>query len=107
MPEPENQPSGCDESELRSYERVGKHYVFDFQGVRLDPYRILAVYGITHPAHQHALKKLLRAGNAHKTLRQDIDEVIGTLERWKGMLDEEEDKKDQPCGCPLCLDLDA
>lgn len=67
-----------------------KYYRFSFRGVKLDPYRIMQVYGITNPAHQHALKKLLRAGNSVKTLTQDIDEVILALNRWKEMLNEEE-----------------
>ena len=65
------------------------HYRFQFNGVKLDPYRILEVYGIHHPAHQHAIKKLLRAGKSIKDLEQDIDEVILTLNRWKEMLNEE------------------
>jgi hypothetical protein len=67
-----------------------KHYRFAFRGVKLDPYRIMQVYGIAHPAHQHAIKKLLRAGNSVKTLTQDIDEVILSLNRWKEMLNEEQ-----------------
>lgn len=63
----------------------GKHYRFMFGGVRMDPYRIFSVYGIAHPAQQHAIKKLLRAGRSVKTLDQDIDEAIDTLNRWKEM----------------------
>jgi hypothetical protein len=65
------------------------HYRFQFNGVKLDPYRILEVYGISHPAQQHAIKKLLRAGNSIKDLDRDIDEVILTLNRWKEMRSEE------------------
>jgi hypothetical protein len=36
------------------------------------------------------IKKLLRAGNSVKTLTQDIDEVILSLNRWKEMLNEEQ-----------------
>lgn len=67
-----------------------KHYRKSFNGVRLDPYRILQVYGISHPAHQHAIKKLLRAGTSIKSLRDDIDEVKMTLDRWIEMMNEEE-----------------
>jgi hypothetical protein len=66
-----------------------KHYRFSFNGIKLDPYRIMQVYGITHPAHQHAVKKLLRCGNSVKPLLQDIDEVILSLNRWKEMINEE------------------
>ena len=63
----------------------GQHDRFMFGGVRMDPYRIFSVYGIAHPAQQHAIKKLLRAGQSIKTLDQDIDEAIDTLNRWKEM----------------------
>lgn len=62
------------------------HYNYSYAGIKLDPYRILDVYQITHPAQQHAIKKLLRAGKSIKNLEQDIDEVIMTLQRWKEML---------------------
>lgn len=67
------------------------HYTLDYKNVRLDPYRILHVYGITHPAHQHAIKKLLRAGRSVKPLVQDIDEVILSLQRWKEMIKEDDE----------------
>lgn len=66
-----------------------KHYKYSFKGIKLDPYRILSVYGITCPAQQHAIKKLLRAGNSVKDLKQDIQEVIDTLKRKLEMIDEE------------------
>lgn len=62
-----------------------KHYRFTYRGVKLDPYRIFRIYRITDPAQQHAIKKLLRAGQSVKSLDQDIDEVIMTLTRWKEM----------------------
>lgn len=65
------------------------HYDYTFEGKRLDPYRILLCYGISHPAQQHAIKKLLRAGRSIKPLIQDIDEVIMTLNRWREMILEE------------------
>lgn len=67
----------------------GKHYRYTYKGVKLDPYRIFTVYQITHPAQQHAIKKLLRAGQSVKPLEQDIDEVILTLQRWKEMITED------------------
>lgn len=69
---------------------LSKHYNFEYKGIRLDPYRVLQVYGITDPAQQHAVKKLLRAGKSVKPLRQDIQEVILTLERMLVMLTEDE-----------------
>lgn len=49
----------------------------------------MLLYGIVHPAHQHAVKKLLRAGEGHKSKRQDVEEVIAALRRWLEMMDED------------------
>jgi len=67
-----------------------KHYKYSYKGVKLDPYRILEIYNITCPAQQHAIKKLLRAGNSVKDLKQDVQEVIDTLQRKLEMLEEDE-----------------
>lgn len=68
-------------------------YAVTYKGILIDPYRILHQYGITHPAQQHAIKKLLRAGRSHKQLRRDIQETIQTLERWTEMMDQDESLK--------------
>ena len=65
------------------------HYNYTYKGIKLDPYRILDAYCIMNPAQQHAIKKLLRAGNSVKTLEQDINEVIDTLKRWLDMIQED------------------
>ena len=65
------------------------YYHEEYKGIRLDPYRILSVWGISHPAQQHAIKKLLRAGRGHKPLGQDIDEVAECLGRWQEMIKED------------------
>ena len=44
-------------------------------------------------AWSHAGKKLLRAGEGHKTLIQDIDEVIDSLNRWKEQLNDIKESK--------------
>lgn len=67
-----------------------QYYGYDYKGVRIDPYRIFAIYAITHPAQQHAIKKLLRAGRSHKDLTRDIQETIDTLTRWQAMIAEDE-----------------
>lgn len=54
-------------------------------GARLDPYTICDAYATTSAkgsAWHHAVKKLLRAGDGHKPLQQDVEEVIATLSRW-------------------------
>lgn len=67
------------------------YYKYSYKGIKLDPYRILDIYKITCPAQQHAIKKLLRAGNSVKELKQDIAEVIDTLKRKLEMLEEDSD----------------
>lgn len=55
-------------------------------GAKLDPYIICDAYATNHnkgSAWHHAVKKLLRAGDGHKPLHQDIQEVIDTLKRWQ------------------------
>ena len=69
---------------------MSAHYDFTYKGIKIDPYRLFDIYGIIHPAQQHAIKKLLRAGRSVKTLEQDIMEVIESLHRWLEM--EQEDK---------------
>lgn len=56
---------------------------------KVDIYRVLTLYDITHPAHQHAIKKLLRAGNSDETLKEDIEETIDCLERMLEMIEED------------------
>ena len=70
---------------------MDKHYQFTYKGIKLDPYRILKVYGISDPAQQHAIKKLLRAGESVKPLKEDIKEVIVSLTRWLEILEEDSD----------------
>lgn len=73
-----------------SGDNLGNHYKFSYKGIKMDPYRIFKIYKIADPAQQHAIKKLLRAGQSIKSLEQDISEVIVTLERWKEMIREDE-----------------
>lgn len=56
----------------------------------IDVYRVLSLFGVTDQAIGHAIKKLLCPGQRGvKTKRQDIQEAIDTLERWKAMEDED------------------
>ena len=68
---------------------MAKHYKHEHKGIKLDPYRIFLIYGITNPAQQHAIKKLLRAGESIKPLNQDIKETIQTLKRWLEIIEED------------------
>jgi len=65
-----------------------EHYDMVYKGIKLDPYRILDIYKITHPALQHLIKKSLRAGRSIKTLREDLVECRDTIDRYLEMLDE-------------------
>ena len=76
---------------LPSKSDPGAHYRFTYKGLKLDPARIGAIYGITHPMQFQALKKLLCTGKrGHKSLLQDIADIECCLQRWKEMLQEDE-----------------
>jgi transcription termination factor NusB len=68
---------------------IGSYYAKFYKGIKIDPYRIFDLYGISNGAQQHAIKKLLRAGESVKDLERDIDETIDSLRRWKDMLAED------------------
>lgn len=60
-------------------------------GAKLDPYIICDAYAsnpLKGSAWHHAVKKLLRAGDGHKPLDQDIQEVIDTLKRWQEQIND-------------------
>ena len=57
----------------------------------VDVYRVLLLYGVTDPCLQHAIKKLLCAGDrGAKDIEQDVQEAIDTLGRWQDMMEEDE-----------------
>ena len=58
----------------------------------IDVYRVLVAFGVTDPCLQHAIKKLLCAGQRRggKTLEQDVEEARWSLNRWFEMRAEEE-----------------
>lgn len=57
----------------------------------IDAYRVLERFGVTDPAIQHAIKKLLVAGGrGSKDIQTDIQEAIDSLTRWQEMLSENE-----------------
>ena len=66
------------------------HYFKPVIGLtHIDVYRVLELFNVTDPCVQHAVKKLLRAGEGHKSKRQDVEEVIAALRRWLEMMDED------------------
>lgn len=68
----------------------GQHYRYEYKGVKLDPFRIAMVYGITDFGQQTILKKALRMGTAHKDRQQDLKDIICAAERMLEMMNEDE-----------------
>jgi hypothetical protein len=68
------------------------HYFRDISGlVKIDIYRFLKLFGVTDPTYQHAVKKIVCAGQrGAKDARKDIGEAIVSLNRALEMLDEDE-----------------
>lgn len=59
----------------------------------IDVYRVIELFGVTDGAAQHALKKLLCAGQrGNKTFEQDIREAYDTLARRLQMFEEDAPK---------------
>lgn len=68
--------------------RIHNHYFKDVAHLQVvDVYRVLQLFNVADPCIQHAVKKLLVAGGrgAGKDIRQDVQEAIDTMERWKEM----------------------
>lgn len=68
------------------------HYYKNVENLKtIDVYRVLQLFGVTDPAIQHAVKKLLVAGGrgGGKDITRDVQEAIDTLERFLDMRREE------------------
>jgi hypothetical protein len=67
------------------------HYKKTVAGLQfVDVYRVLALFGVTDPCLQHAVKKLLVAGGrGSKDISQDVQEAIDTMQRWQEMRTED------------------
>lgn len=64
------------------------HYHKDVSNLQtVDVYRVLALFNVTDPCIQHAVKKLLVAGGrgAGKDIIKDVQEAIDSLERFNEM----------------------
>jgi hypothetical protein len=70
------------------------HYFKDVQTLKhIDVYRVLVLFGVTNPCIQHAVKKLLCAGNRGvKDTQQDVQEAIASLLRYLEMQTEDNKK---------------
>lgn len=70
---------------------AGAHYRYEYKGIKLDPFRIAKIYGITDFGQQTILKKALRMGTAHKDRKQDLKDIICAAERMLEMIGEDSD----------------
>ena len=71
------------------------HYFKDVQTLKhIDVYRVLVLFGVTNPCLQHAIKKLLCAGNRGvKDELKDVQEAIASLLRYLEMQTEDDEAK--------------
>lgn len=71
------------------------HYFKDVQTLKsVDVYRVLVLFGVTNPCLQHAIKKLLCAGQrGAKGQQQDVQEAIASLLRYLEMQTEDDEAK--------------
>lgn len=80
---------------IKKVEDTGKHYRFVYRGVKLDPARIMAIYGVKNPLQMAILKKCLCAGDrGHNSEKEDVKDIITAATRWMEMI--EEDEKYEP-----------
>ena len=70
------------------------HYFKDVTHLKtIDVYRVLDLFGVSNPCIQHAVKKLLCAGQRGiKDQKQDVQEAIASLVRYLEMQTEDGDK---------------
>ncbi len=60
----------------------------------IDVYRVLVLFGVTNPCLQHAIKKLLCAGQRGvKDQKQDVQEAIASLLRYLEMQTDDDEAK--------------
>lgn len=75
---------------MTSNAKLYPHYFKDVSNLSaIDIYRVLDLWQVTDPCFQHAIKKLLVAGNrGYKDQKKDVKEAIDTLLRWQEMQEE-------------------
>ncbi len=75
-------------NEFKHYQKSVKHLNW------IDVYRVLVLFDVTDPCLQHAIKKLLCAGQrGAKDKKQDVQEAIASLLRYLEMQTEDENAK--------------
>ena len=72
-----------------------KHYQKSVEHLKwVDVYRVLDLFNVVNPCIQHAIKKLLCAGQrGAKDERKDIEEAVSSLVRCLEMQTEDENAK--------------
>ena len=75
-------------------EQKHNHYFKDVSNLKfIDVYRVLDLFGVSNPCLQHAIKKLLCAGQRGvKDERRDVEEAVSSLVRCLEMQTEDEKK---------------
>ena len=75
-------------------EQSHDHYFKDVSSLKhIDIYRVLLLFNVVNPCIQHAIKKLLCAGQrGAKGQKQDVQEAIASLMRYLEMQTEDGDK---------------
>ena len=70
------------------------HYKKDVSHLKtIDVYRVLDIFNVTSPAIQHAVKKLLCAGQrGAKDYERDLREAVDSINRALQMIDEDRNK---------------
>lgn len=68
----------------------GQHYRMQYRGIKLDPFRICDIYGITSFGQATLVKKALRMGKAHKDRKQDLLDMRCCIDRMLEMMDEDD-----------------
>lgn len=78
------------------------HYKKDVTHLKqIDVYRALDLFGVTHPAIQHAVKKLLCAGQrGTKDYERDLREAVDSINRALQMIAEDRNKEPVQRGWP-------
>ena len=70
---------------------TGKHYRYEYKGIKLDPYRIAHIYKMQSFAMQTILKKCLCAGNrGHNNYKEDLQDIICAAQREIEIIEEDE-----------------
>ena len=78
----QNGPSGLHYDLGGELETKTNKYKVDCKGEEIDVYDVLVAFKVVNPAIQHAVKKLLKAGNrGYKNEAQDYTEAIESINR--------------------------